>query len=560
MLSALKVRDILLIRSLDLEFKSGLSVLTGETGAGKTIILEALGLALGEKAERGLLRPGADRASVSATFELNEGHAAFRVAAGSGLSLDNPLILRRVIDKDGRARAFVNDELVTLALLRAIGRTLVEVHGQHDDRGLLDPASYRALLDAFAGLDREADETAAAYRAMRQAEEALSKARGDAAALAAEAQALSGAEESLAQLDPKTGEETALSAERMVMSHAGKIAQALNDALQLLDADEGIAAKLAQACRGLQRVADKAGTRLEAALAAFERAAVEINEGRSALTALGETLVFDPKRFEWIEDRLHALRAASRRHNVPCDELSALLANIRARRSALTNNEAGLAKLEEAWRQARADYRARAGALSAKRSLAAQRLDAAMTRELAPLKLDKASFRTSIESVAEEGAGPYGLDRVSFLVSTNPGAPLGPLSRIASGGELARFMLALKAVIARGSSATTVIFDEVDRGIGGAVADAVGERLAQLGKQAQVLVVTHSPQVAARGDHHFRITKDGKGERGIGVELLGPIARREEIARMLAGASITEEARAAAGRLIADTGKRRMRS
>ncbi len=346
MLAALKVCDVVLIHALDLEFKGGLSVLTGETGAGKTIILEALGLALGEKADRALVRPGAGRGSVSATFEIGEGHPACRIAAESGLSIDGSLILRRVIDDDGKSRAFVNDEPVTLALLRAIGRTLVEVHGQHDDRGLLDPASHRALLDAFAGLEREVGETAEAYRAMRAAEEALAKAASETVAARAEAERLAEAEASLSELDPKTGEEALLGEERSLMSNAGKIVEAVNEAMRLIDAEDGIASRLAQVCRGLERVEDKAGLRLKPVLDAFDRAAVELAEGRSALAELGSALVFDPARFEAIEERLHALRAASRRHNVPCDALATLLVDIKKRRAAIAGGDEMLAALQ----------------------------------------------------------------------------------------------------------------------------------------------------------------------------------------------------------------------
>jgi DNA repair protein RecN (Recombination protein N) len=507
-----------------------------------------------------LLRAGARRGSVSATFEIGEDHPARRLAADSGLALNGSLILRRVIDGDGKSRAFVNDEPVTQSLLRAIGRTLVEVHGQHDDRGLLDPASHRALLDAFAGLEGEVEETGRAYRALRAAEEALAIAASETAAARAESDELAQAEARLSELDPKAGEEAALGAERSLMSNAGKIVEAVNEALGLIDAEDGITSRLAQACRGLERVENKAGLRLEPALDAFDRAAVELAEGRSVLAELGSALVFDPGRFETIEQRLHALRTASRRYNVSCDGLAALLADIKRRRSAIAGGDERLAKLQMARDSAFEDYRRRASALSAKRNAAAKKLDQAVTRELAPLKLDKATFCSEIETCEPERGGPQGTDRVGFLVSTNPGAPLGPLSRIASGGELARFMLALKVVIARGSSAVTLIFDEVDRGVGGAVADAVGERLARLGETSQVIVVTHSPQVAARATHHFRVTKTGKEAKAVRVEQLDRAAQREEIARMLAGASITEEARAAAGRLIADTGKRRARS
>jgi DNA repair protein RecN (Recombination protein N) len=560
MLAALKVRDIVLIHTLDLEFKSGLSVLTGETGAGKTIILDALGLALGERADRALVRPGAGRGTVSATFELDEDHAALNLAAGSGLSVDGALILRRVIEEDGKSRAFINDEPVTLALLRAIGRTLVEVHGQNDDRGLLDSATHRALLDAFAGLEDDAVETVRAYHALRAAEEALTGAKSEAAALRAEAEALAEAEASLTALDPRPGEEASLSEQRSLMSNAGKIVEAVNEALGLLDAEGGIAARLAQATRGLERVKDKAAQRLEPALDAFDRASIELAEARAALHELGAALVFDPAQFEAIEERLHALRAAARKHNVSCDGLSQHLSNIKARRAAMAESDEQLEGLREARLRARDGYLKHASALSAKRKAAAHRLDQAIARELGPLKLDKATFRTAIETCGAEEGGPSGLDRVSFLVSTNPDAPLGALSRIASGGELARFMLALKVVIAHGSSAQTLIFDEVDHGIGGAVANAVGERLARLGEASQVIVVTHSPQVAARAAHHFRVTKGGKDSKTVQVDTLDGAATREEIARMLAGASITDEARAAAGRLIADTGKCRARS
>lgn len=565
MLASLRIRDIVLIEALDLALEPGLCVLTGETGAGKSIILDALGFALGDKADRGLVRAGASQAVVSAAFELDPSHPAHARLRESGIdSASGSLVLRRSMGEDGRSRAFINDEPVTLALLKAVGETLVEVHGQHDDRGLLDPTSHRALLDAFGGLDVEAATLAEAYAAWRTAEAALARHRDEAARAAADADYLAHVTQELAALDPKPGEEAGLAEERLRLGHHEKIAEALDETRTTLARDGGIAARLAQALRRLERASERSQAELASVLAALERALNEVDEAERVLDDVMRALAHDPGRLEAIEARLFALRAAARKHQVHPDALADLHARLAARLEHVTDEAAREGVLAKALEDARRRFEEGARALGDKRRALAASLDAAIAKELKPLKLERATFRTVVETLDLARAGPGGLERVTFLVSTNPGAPPGSLIKVASGGELARFILALKVVLAKGSTATTLVFDEVDRGVGGAVAAAVGERLARLSKNAQVLVVTHSPQVAARGAHHWRIAKSvaRKGDATLRtrVEGLDPAARREEIARMLAGSSITDEARAAAERLMADGSPARRRS
>lgn len=558
MLASVTIRNVVLIDSLTLEFRPGLCALTGETGAGKSILLDALGLATGARADRGLIRHGAEEASVTAEFSLTTGHPAFLLLAEAGIAQAEPaLILRRHLARDGRGRAFVNDQPVSVAFLQALGEALLEIHGQHDDRGLINPAGHRALLDEFGGLTGEVRAVAGAHAAWRAATEALDKRRTQLHQARAEADYLAHALGELSALAPQEGEEAALASERALMMNAGRIAADLQEAADALTGDGGMEGRLSAALRRLERAAGHAGGRLDAALAALERAQLEAGEARQAVEAALDGLEFEPRRLEEFEERLFALRAQARKHNVPADDLPRLRADIAGKLDALQKGEEGLAELEAGAEAARRAFEAAARTLSEKRAVAAARLDRDVARELKPLKLEKAAFRTAIDALPAERWGPEGMDRVRFEVATNPGAPFGDLKQIASGGELARFILALKVALAGQGSAGTLIFDEVDRGVGGAVADAVGERLARLASSgAQVLVVTHSPQVAARAAHHWRIAKsEKKGRMVTSVAALDAAERLEEVARMLAAAEVTDEARAAAARLLQNDSK-----
>lgn len=553
MLAALSIRDIVLIERLELSLDSGLCTLTGETGAGKSILLDALGLAIGARADAGLVRRGAEQGSVSAVFDVSIDHPARAILRENGIEDEGDLILRRVQTRDGRSRAFVNDQPVSVGLLRQIGDQLVEVHGQHDERGLLDASGHRAILDAFGGFDDKLQQLRKLWNAASAAREALVEHEGMLARAKAEQDYLTHVVAELDELAPQAGEETSLAEERTLMMHSEKIASDLVEAEEALSGDSGLDARLNVALRRLARVAEQAGGRLDAAIAALERTLNEAAEARDRIAEAVRALEFDPARLELVETRLFALRAAARKHNVQVDDLAALAEKLRGALQEIEGGEARLVALQKAADDAATAYSAAARALSEARAKAAATLDKEVMKELKPLKLDRASFKTQIEVLPEAQGGPEGIDRVSFLVSTNPGAPFGPLIKIASGGELSRFVLALKVALASRGSAPTLIFDEVDSGVGGAVAEAVGLRLAELAKSVQIVVVTHSPQVAARAQHHFRISKGGEAKSAkiaTRVETLDAKARREEIARMLAGATVTDEARAAADRLI----------
>lgn len=553
MLAALSIRDIVLIERLELSLDSGLCTLTGETGAGKSILLDALGLAIGARADAGLVRRGAEQGSVSAVFDVSIDHPARAILRENGIEDEGDLILRRVQTRDGRSRAFVNDQPVSVGLLRQIGDQLVEVHGQHDERGLLDASGHRAILDAFGGFEDKLQQLRKLWNAASAAREALVEHEGMLARAKAEQDYLTHVVAELDELAPQAGEETSLAEERTLMMHSEKIASDLVEAEEALSGDSGLDARLNVALRRLARVAEQAGGRLDAAIAALERTLNEAAEARDRIAEAVRALEFDPARLELVETRLFALRAAARKHNVQVDDLAALAEKLRGALQEIEGGEARLVALQKAADDAATAYGAAARALSEARAKAAATLDKEVMKELKPLKLDRASFKTQIEVLPEAQGGPEGIDRVSFLVSTNPGAPFGPLIKIASGGELSRFVLALKVALASRGSAPTLIFDEVDSGVGGAVAEAVGLRLAELAKSVQIVVVTHSPQVAARAQHHFRISKGGEAKSAkiaTRVETLDAKARREEIARMLAGATVTDEARAAADRLI----------
>ncbi len=555
MLAALAIRDIVLVDRLDLAFRPGLAVLTGETGAGKSILLDALGLALGARADAGLVRQGAaGAASVAATFDLAPGHAVLAALAEHGLDTPEPgepLILRRTLAADGKSRAFVNDQPVGVAVLREIGEALVEIEGSRGDVGLMNPELHRDALDAFGGLAKHAEAVRTAWRAWREAVSALDAARAARDRSASEEDYLRHVASELDALDPKPGEEAALAEKRALLAGAGKIAEALATAEAAL-AGGGVEQGLAQARRALDRVALAAGGRLDAVLAALDRAANETAEAVSALEKAGAELDLDPRKLDRAEERLFALRAAARRHSTTVDLLPDLRASFAARLAALEDGGAGLARLTREEAAARAAYLRAATALSEGRAKAAAKLDKAVAAELPALKLEKSVFRTQLETLAEPQWSEHGTERVRFAVATNPGAAPGPIGRIASRGEMSRFLLALRVVLAEAGAVPTLVLDEVDAGIGGATAAAVGERLSRLGARIQLLVVTHSPQVAACGAMHWRVVKGAaKGATVTRAEALDEATRREEIARMLAGASITDEARAAAASLIA---------
>lgn len=545
MLRSLEIRDVLIIDRLVLELGPGLNVLTGETGAGKSILLDALGMVLGWRGRADLVRQGAERGEVTAVFDLAPGHAARAVLAEAGIDAGDELILRRITAADGKKTAFVNDRRVGGDVLRDLSDTLVELHGQHDDRGLLNPRGHRQLLDAFAGLDLAP--VRAAWAAQRQARDALFSAEAAIARARTEEDYLRHAVAELDKLIPLPGEEADLDARRRLMQSAARIREDIARAAAALS-NEGAAGRMRDAARWLEGVADRAEGRLEEPLAALNRAAIELAEAEAGVESCLEALDFNPSDLEALEERLFAIRALARKHSVAPDDLGGFAEDLRARLTALDAGEAGLSKLARAVAAAESAFATTATALHGQRRQAARRLDQAMARELAPLKMERAVFFTEI---ATGEPGPDGMDAVTFTVATNPGAPAGALNRIASGGELSRFLLALKVCLTASQTGLTLIFDEIDRGVGGATADAVGRRLKALADGAQVLVVTHSPQVAAFGARHWRVEKRvAKGATLSTVTPLDAGERVEEIARMLAGDTVTEAARAAARALL----------
>ena len=556
MLARLSIRDIVLIERLDIEFARGLAVLTGETGAGKSILLDAFALALGGRGDAGLVRHGAEQGQVTATFDVPAGHPAAAILRDNALDDSGEMILRRVQLADGRSRAFVNDQAVSIQTLKAIGAALVEIHGQHDERALVDAATHRRLLDAFAGLDREASALETLWSARRAAQAALDTHRADMERAAREADYLRHASDELRQLAPQDGEETELAERRTAMMQGEKIAGDLRDAQEAVSGNPSPIAALAGAVRRLERRAANAPALIEPAVKAIDAAINALEEADQHLNAALAAADFDPAELERIEERLFALRAAARKYATPVDGLAALAAKYADDVALIDAGADRLVDLETAAREADARYHAAAARLSAARAKAAEKLNKAVNTELAPLKLERAKFMTQVDA-DPDAAGPQGIDRVEFWVQTNPGTRPGPMMKVASGGELSRFLLALKVVLSDRGSAPTLVFDEIDTGVGGAVADAIGARLARLAGKVQVMAVTHAPQVAARADQHLLISKAArdKGRRvATRVNALADDHRREEIARMLAGAEITAEARAAADRLIKAAG------
>src|SRR5450755_4395176 len=556
MLSRLSIRDIVLIDRLDIDFAAGLAVLTGETGAGKSILLDAFALALGARGDQALVRQGAEQGQVTAVFEVARGHPARALLLAHNLANDIPaedeLILRRVQFADGRTRAFINDQPVSVQVMKELGTALVEIHGQHDERALVDAATHRRLLDAFGALEADAAKVTGLWEARRAAAAAADAHRTEVERAKREGDWLRHAVEELGTLSPQAGEETALAERRTGMMQAEKVAEDLRDAHEVIAGANSSVPGLAAVVRRLERRASQAPSLVEPAVKALDVALTALEETRSHLEQALRTADFDPAELERNEERLFALRAAGRKYNVPVDELAALAARYKSDIALIDAGEDRLKALDAAAREAEAAYRAAAGRLSKARLKAGTALDKAVNGELKPLKLERAKFSTEIVSDAA-AAGPNGIDRVEFWVQTNPGTRPGPLMKVASGGELARFLLALKVVLVDRGSAPTLVFDEIDTGVGGAVADAIGVRLARLGDRVQVITVTHAPQVAARAERHYLITKDAleKGKRvATRVTELEAARRREEIARMLAGAKITEEARAAAEKLI----------
>ena len=556
MLSRLSIRDIVLIDRLDIDFAPGLAVLTGETGAGKSILLDAFALALGARGDQSLVRHGVEQGQVIASFEIARNHPVNAMLKANDIAPEDELILRRVQFADGRTRAFVNDQPVSVQVLRQLGEALVEIHGQHDARALTDAATHRRLLDAFGALEDDAAHVEILWQARREAQGEADTHRVEVERAKREGDWLRHAVDELTKLAPQKAEETALADRRAMMMQAEKVAEDLRDAHEVVAGANSAVPALAGVIRRLERRSTQAPSLVEPAVKALDTALNALEETRAHLEAALRTADFDPAELERIEERLFALRAAARKYNVPVDELAALAERYMSDVAMIDAGEEKLKALVEAARQAEAAFRAAAATLSKARAKAGLALDKAVNAELAPLKLERARFMTEIESDAE-AAGPNGIDRVEFWVQTNPGTKPGPLMKVASGGELARFLLALKVVLADRGSAPTLVFDEIDTGVGGAVADAIGVRLARLARGVQVLAVTHAPQVAAQATRHYVISKDAleKGKRvATRVSEVAAERRREEIARMLAGAEITAEARAAAERLIKAAG------
>jgi DNA repair protein RecN (Recombination protein N) len=552
MLTALSIRDIVLIEKLDLSLEKGLTVLTGETGAGKSILLDALGLALGARGDSSLVRSGAEKGVVTAAFALPRMHAAFALLAAQDIEADGEIVIRRIQNADGPSRASINDQPVSLNLLRQIAGLLTEIHGQHDDRALVNSANHRRLLDAFGGLEAEAEEVRRLWQAWSETEKRLCEHKALLARSEAEREYLTHSVDELRKLDPQPDEETRLADLRQIMMNAEQFARAINEADDALYGDGAVEARLNAALRKLERRREQAQGRLDRICEALDRLLQDMNEAQLASAEALRAFAFDPRELEQSEERLFALRAAGRKFKSPVDALAQVRERMEGELQVIADGGAELARLDAACRSGCEAFDEAARKLSAKRKKVARRLDDAVVGELAPLKLERARFETRVESDHGRG-GPHGFDRVEFLVAANPGMPLSPLMKVVSGGELARFMLAVKVILAAKGSAPTLVFDEIDTGVGGAVADAIGVRLSRLAQGLQVLAVTHSPQVAARAGNHMLISKMeevGRNRMVTRVQQLSSSSRREEIARMLSGANVTEEARAQADQLL----------
>tara|TARA_R110002126_G_scaffold50089_12_gene138117 strand:- start:6728 stop:8392 length:1665 start_codon:yes stop_codon:yes gene_type:complete len=550
-LQSLSIRDIVLIEALDLEFGPGLTVLTGETGAGKSILLDSLGLALGNRADSGLVRQGTEKAQVTASFAPPV--AGSRLAATLAendidIEAGEPLIIKRSVKADGGSRAFINDQPCSATLLRAIGSQLIEIHGQHDDRGLINPKGHRALLDAFAGV--EAAAVREAFDAWQTAKAALEQAKADVETAEQDRDYLEHSVAELSKFAPQPGEEQELALERATMMKGEKLTGDLEAIRSAFDGSNGGLASLRSAARRLDMIAEDHPL-LKEALEALDRSIIDATEAEDKLNEAAAALSFDPQRLDDMETRLFDLRGLARKHRAEPDQLSNLLNELEKKLAAISDGGRTLEELEASLANAKAGYVAAAEKLRMQRTRAAKALDKAVAGELTPLKLDAARFETFLEELPEEHWNKSGMDRIEFLIATNPGAPLAPLGKIASGGELSRFILALKVALAEEYGLKSIIFDEVDRGVGGAVASAIGDRLSRLAKGAQLLVVTHSPQVASKGDAHMLINKSLSGTVSrTDVRALDDEGRRQEIARMLSGADVTDEARAQADRLL----------
>ncbi len=554
MLTTLSIRDIVLIEKLDLDVESGLSVLTGETGAGKSILLDSLGLALGARGDAGLVRAGSDKGVVTASFYVPENAYINDLLEEAGVDSGEELILRRIQNKSGASRALVNDQPVSVSLLKTIGSALCEIHGQHEARALVDVSGHRVLLDAYGGLEKKVVKVSALYDDLASVRAELEAHRVQLERAEVEQAFLSHSVIELKEIAPIEGEEATLADTRQLMMHSEGFSKLVSNAQGALCGDGTLDAKLNSVLRKLEMRREEAGGRLDEACSALERVVVEMNEARAVLDSTAGQFVFNADTLEEAEKRLFALRAMARKHKTTVDELPALLTRYEDSLNAIENGEQLLAELQKREAVALDAYLIKARKLSEARAKAAKQLDKEVMAELPPLRLEKARFETFIDA-NEEKCGQKGIDRIEFMVAANPGAPVAPMIKSASGGELSRFMLALKVVVAACASAPTLIFDEIDTGVGGAVADAIGKRLAQLSKGLQVLAITHSPQVAARADDHMLISKisevGGKDERAVTrIARLDGEAKREEIARMLSGASVTDEARAQADRLM----------
>lgn len=551
MLTSLSIRNVVLIDKLDLYFQKGLGVLTGETGAGKSILLDALGLAIGMRAETGLLRQGEDRAVVSATFEIPSTHAALSQLSEQGLDIEEQLVLRRIVSADGRSRAFINDQPVSVGLLRAVGNDLIEIQGQFEQHGLLNTATHLPLLDAFAGLKTEAKNVSHAYQAWHAAADELDRLQRAAAKAAEDEEYLRHAVEELDRLAPQENEESELAKMRTDLMQAEQIAASLKSAQHEITNKANVAGALHAALRHLERIAETSGGSVDGAVTALDRCLIEYDEAINQISEASHAINLDAGQLGATEERLFALREVARKHRTSVDNLTELHRKFCEQLSLIDDQSSSIRKLQKQAAELRTKYTDAAAKLSKARQQAAVRLDKAVIEELQPLRLGGAQFHTQIEQKEEKDWNADGMDRVSFQVATNPGEAMGPLAKFASGGELSRFMLALKVVLAASDARPTLIFDEIDSGVGGATADAIGERLERLAEHMQIFVVTHSPQVAARGREHFLISKsEANGRVRTTVNNLDMAAREDELARMLSGSTVTTEARANAGRLI----------